>query len=279
MTTNGSLLNQEIVDFIKSNDFIFKLSHDGPLNFLRSSDVLENKKLNKYIHEIYENKIDNNQFYFNCVYTNSKIKISEIIDYFLNRFDDRMRIMKIEPVIPYTDWAKEFNINLDLEEFSNNLEHELMTSDIMNYVEEYQALYNFLIYAYENENYQYNPYEIKCLATQNSTISLTLDGIITACQVYDGNSAGVLGSIDKFDNLLEQPPFLPISKKRCRNCPVISLCRGTCAYFNPKDESELLNCKTRFYTYKALLKAFFFKYLNLYIFDLDGNYFYKHLKW
>ena len=275
MTTNGSLLNENIVQFILDHDFIFKLSHDGPLNFLRTYDVLKN---DKFIHKIYNAKIDKQQFYINSVYTNSKIRISDIVDYFINVFDDRVQIMKIEPVIPYNEWSSEYNIELDLQEFSKNLEEDLLYTDIMNHVQEYMMMYRIFVKNYNNPRYRYNPFEAKCIDTQNTTLSITFDGIITPCQVWDSNSAGILGSIDDFKNINELPPYTVSTKNRCNNCPVISLCRGTCPYIK-ESFNDNLNCKTRFFTYKAMLKAFMFKYLDFYISDIDGDYFYKNEKW
>ena len=278
MTTNGSLFRRDIVDYIKEHLFTVKVSHDGPSNFLRTMDVLANPKSLAFIQELYEAKVETQNFFINSVLTKYCVSPQKIVDYFLDKFDRRLLITKIEPVIPYTEWAKSFCCGLaGFQEFSRTLEHDLMQGSVSMHVVEYAAVSKFVGKALEDPDWLYDATEAKCHTTQTSTIAVCLDGSIVPCQVYDGKSDAVLGHLGTA--ITERPPRTVADRwARCGNCPVISLCRGTCPWI-PDGEGSDLNCLVRFLTYKAMLKAFVYLHTGMYVKGMEGEYKWKELGW
>lgn len=278
MTTNGSLFNQNIVDYIKENKFQVKISHDGPSNFLRTRDVIEDPKSFKYIRDLYEAKVEQGHFLFNSVLTKHCVSPQKIVNWFIDRFDARMSITKIEPVIPYNEWSKEFCCDLaGFNEFSRTLEHDLLQGSVARHVMEYSIMLKMTDKLLNDEDWIYDATEAKCHSTQESVIAVCLDGSIVPCQVYDGKSDAVLGKLGT--QLNERPPRTTADRwARCRNCPVISLCRGTCPWI-PDGEASDLNCMVRFLTYKAMLKAFVRMHTGMYIARMNGDFKWNNLEW
>lgn len=278
MTTNGSLFNQDIVDYIKENRFQVKISHDGPSNFLRTRDVIEDPKSFRFIRDLYEAKVEQGHFLFNSVLTKHCVSPQKIVDWFIDRFDARMSITKIEPVIPYNEWSKAFCCDLaGFNEFSRTLEHDLLQGSVVRHVVEYSLMNQVVKNMLNSETWIYDATEAKCHTTQNSTIAVCLDGSIVPCQVYDDSSKAVLGQIG--EKLNERPPHTTADRwKRCQNCPVISLCRGTCPYI-PDGEASNLNCMVRFLTYKAMLKAFVRMHTGMHVARMEGDFKWNSLEW
>lgn len=278
MTTNGSLFNQDIVDYIKDSKFQVKISHDGPSNFLRTKDVIEDPQSFKFIRDLYEAKVEQGHFLFNSVLTKYCVSPQKIVDWFIDRFDSRMSITKIEPVIPYNDWSKAFCCDLaDFKEFSKTLEHDLLQGSVARHVVEYSLVLNVVKNMLNSESWIYDATEAKCHTTQKSTIAVCLDGSIVPCQVYDESSNAVLGKLGGEIN--ERPPRTPADRwARCHDCPVISLCRGTCPYI-PDGEASDLNCMVRFLTYKAMMKAFVKMHSGMYITEMKGDFKWNSLEW
>ena len=278
MTTNGSLFNQDIVDYIKENKFQVKISHDGPSNFLRTKDVIEDKRTFRFIRDLYEAKVEQGHFLINSVLTKYCVSPQKIVDWFIERFDSRMSITKIEPVIPYNEWSKSFCCDLaGFKEFSKTLEHDLLQGSVARHVVEYSLLLQKTKGLLNDENWVYDATEAKCHSTQQSTIAVCLDGSVVPCQVYDSKSNAVLGKLG--ESLNERPPHTPADRwKRCHNCPVISLCRGTCPYI-PDGEASDLNCMVRFLTYKAIFKAFVKLHSGMYVSKMDGDFKWNSLEW
>lgn len=103
--SNCTLLNQEIVDYIKANDVTLYISHDGPMTkFLRGVDILENKKtvdllcqidsihcfgvITKYNVDVWENffdtaqKLGRSNFEYECFPFSDKPSQSDLFEGF-----------------------------------------------------------------------------------------------------------------------------------------------------------------------------------------------------
>lgn len=278
MTTNGSLFNRDIIDYIKEHKFTVKVSHDGPSNFLRTKDVLADPKSLAFIQELYEAKTNTYNFFINSVLTRNCISPQQIVDYFIDRFDKRVLLTKIEPVIPYNDWSRKFCCSLaDFKDFSRTLEHDLVQGSASLHVVEYANVMNNVERMLKNKDWVYDATEAKCHETQTSTIAVCLDGSIVPCQVYDGKSNAVLGKLGEALN--ERPPRTPADRwQRCGNCPVISLCRGTCPWIEDGEGSDL-NCLVRFLTYKAMMKAFILLHTGMNVVGMEGSYKWNGMEW
>lgn len=278
MTTNGSLFTRDIVDYVKAHRFTVKVSHDGPSNFLRTKDVLADPKSLAFIQEIFEAKTDTYNFFINSVLTKHCISPQKIVDYFIERFDRRILLTKIEPVIPYNEWSKRFCCSLaEFNDFSRTLERDIVQGSASLHVVEYANVMNNVERMLKDGDWLYDATEAKCHSTQTSTIAVCLDGSIVPCQVYDGKSSAVLGRIGT--PLNERPPRTVADRwKRCRNCPVISICRGTCPWI-PDGEGSDLNCLVRFLTYKAMFKAFVYLHTGMQTVRMEGDYKWKDVEW
>ena len=272
ITTNGSLLNAKMVNTIKSNPFLFKLSHDGPGQCLRTADPLISKE--KEILEIYEWLTENpnkGTFYINSVLTKLCISPGEIVDWFRTRLGDDILIMKIEPVIPYNSDAQKYAIgDEDLPRFTMQIFRDILQKDIVKNVIEYQMLWDSFQYMTNEKRYVYNMTEAKCHISQLENICTDLNGNITPCQVYDQYTPEqIIGNLTKVNQVNDLIPYAPINRAgKCVNCPVISLCRGVCPHIAPGEAADL-NCKMRYHTYIGILAAFIFFKTKLYLDPTD----------
>lgn len=266
ITTNGSLFNEQIVNTIKSHDFLLKLSHDGPGQHLRSGDPLISKE--QEILDIYTHMKDQERstFFINSVLTKLHPSPLQIVNWFRTRFGLDVLIMKMEPVIPYNDEARKFAIpESDLKMFSSQITQDIIRGDIVKNVVEYQMLWNSFLFM-TNEQYVYNSTEAKCHIAQLETICTDMNGNITPCQVYDQSTPDqIIGNLKDMNNINDVLPFAPISRgDRCKRCPVISFCRGVCPYISEGEAADI-NCNVRYHTYFGILAAYLLFETGLYL--------------
>lgn len=262
LTTNGSLLNQEIYDYLKDKPYIYKLSHDGPGQHLRSGDPLQYPDILQWTKDLYQRSIPEDscqKFYINTVLTASNYNPMPIVRYFKEIFGDDVIIRKMEPAIPYNDDAAHWAIHEDdLYDFEQTLYYSLITGDIIKSILEYQQQWTLFRGRINDPNYCYNSMENKCHAAQQQSLTIDLDGNILPCQVYTANERklGSIGCTGDFqcDNAAYTLPHSP-HKRGCEECEVVAMCRGVCSYLDDGAFAER-NCATRFHTYRALLRAF-----------------------
>lgn len=255
LTTNGSLITKDICkELISGPNYMIKLSHDGPGQFLRTKDPI--KLHREEIFKLKEELLPRDLFWINTVLTRECTSPGAIVNYFKELFDDPyIKIMKIEPVIPYNDFAKKYTLKSDqLNIFEDQFLNDLKTYRLEHNVFEYSELLRFFLIS-QVKDVEYNFAEMKCIETQKKTLTVDYFGNIVPCQVYNKND-NLLGHIINIDSInmnIDNSDRI----NRCKECPVVSLCRGVCPFIKDKETIEM-NCRVRYHTYSALLKYFLY---------------------
>lgn len=253
LTTNGSLITKEICnELISGPNYMIKLSHDGPGQFLRTQDPIKLHK--EEIFKLKDELLPRDLFWINTVLTWECMSPGKIVNYFKEIFDDPyIKIMKIEPAIPYNEFAKKYTLKDDqLETFEFNLLNDLKTYRLEDNVFEYFELLRFFLISQVTDT-EYNFAEMKCIETQKKTLTLDYYGNIVPCQVYSSND-NLLGHISNIDSINLNIDYSD-RINRCKECPVVALCRGVCPFLKDPETIDM-NCKVRYHTYLALLKYF-----------------------
>ena len=257
MTTNGSLLNDDIYkNLIDGSNWMIKLSHDGPTQYLRTQDPI--KLHSEMIYNLYKELTPRRLFFINSVLTTECYSPAKVVDYFKQEFGDPIQIMKMEPSIPYNIHSQKYTLTGDLlKKYSETFYNDLMTYDLLPSVQEYREMFNFFMVATNRPIHKYFTYnfaEGKCHWVQKVTLTVDLDGNLTPCQVYSKDD-NKIGNIKDMDNINDELPLLVNRIKLCYDCPCVSMCRGTCPYFNNLNVISM-NCNVRYQTYTTLLKYF-----------------------
>lgn len=255
LTTNGSLINKDICkELISGPNYMIKLSHDGPGQFLRSQDPIKLHK--EEIFKLKEELFPRDLFWINTVLTWNCMSPGKIVNYFKELFnDDNIKIMKIEPAIPYNEFSQKYTLQTDEQfaEFTSLFFNDLIQYNLEKNVFEYDELYKFFLRS-QVRNIEYNFAEMKCIETQKKTLTLDYFGNIVPCQVYNKDD-NLLGHISNISNINIINIDHSDRINRCNECPVVSLCRGVCPFIKDKEIIEM-NCKVRYHTYLTLLKYF-----------------------
>lgn len=255
LTTNGSLINKDICkELISGPNYMIKLSHDGPGQFLRSQDPIKLHK--EEIFKLKEELFPRDLFWINTVLTWNCMSPGKIVNYFKELFnDDNIKIMKIEPAIPYNEFSQKYTLQTDEQfaEFTSLFFNDLIQYNLEKNVFEYDELYKFFLHS-QVRNIEYNFAEMKCIETQKKTLTLDYFGNIVPCQVYNKDD-NLLGHISNINNINIINIDHSDRINRCNECPVVSLCRGVCPFIKDKEIIEM-NCKVRYHTYLTLLKYF-----------------------
>lgn len=255
LTTNGSLINKDICkELISGPNYMIKLSHDGPGQFLRSQDPIKLHK--EEIFKLKEELFPRDLFWINTVLTWNCMSPGKIVNYFKELFnDDNIKIMKIEPAIPYNEFSQKYTLQTEeqFNEFTSLFFNDLIQYNLEKNVFEYDELYKFFLHS-QVRNIEYNFAEMKCIETQKKTLTLDYFGNIVPCQVYNKDDR-LLGHISNINNINIINIDHSDRINRCNECPVVSLCRGVCPFIKDKEIIEM-NCKVRYHTYLTLLKYF-----------------------
>lgn len=275
ITTNGSLMTDELLRYFINNNFTIKLSHDGPGQYLRgphpstcTTSTIENDPLHvdsptrKILQKAHSILSKDNRFGINSVLTEHNKSIKDLLLYEQEIFGRNIVIFKTEVVIPYNKHSsKQTEKLIDYNEFSTLMYNDLNDVGFANFKEIHEWFHS-LVNMFESTDYCTNLNESRCHMNVRNTLTIDLDGVIYPCQVYGGTDI----SIGKFNNtklsLNEIIPHPAIMDDRCHHCHVVSMCKGSCPYITNEQYRES-DCHMRKQVLIATFR-FFMKILTRY---------------
>lgn len=240
MVSNGTLINNEIIDFIKNNNIDLGISIDGPQQITDENRVYKNSTLGVYndvinkIKLLQEKKVD---FGLSITLSKSFMNIKE----------------------EFLDWIKELNVK----NISYNLLH--FTEKDPDWEEYYIEATKFIYKSNEelfdlgfkedrakrkydaffNRNFKF----ADCAAIGGNQITILPNGDIEICHgLWNRNKKHInnVNNIESLDEIISQEEYvfwqenLTLNKEECLKCPAIYICGGGCA-LQAKDLFEDIN--------------------------------------
>ena len=263
-TSNGSLLTDDIVNWMIANHSSFVLSHDGPGQHLRGTDPYKNEMFCQLVNRLNDNKTDRFQFMISTILTENNYDICEIYKYHQSKFSNPIIMTKIEMVIPYHDKA---NVSSTALSHDINITEKLYRSFIqldkedllMNIKSMDEDLREFLSY-HTDVDYCIDMCDIKCGTASEQSVCMDRHGSIYPCQVY-GDTDIIIGKFTDtsytFTNTNLPRTMWNTVGCNCKDCPVVSLCRGVCPWL--EDKFVKTNCINKYTVYTAIFKYIFYK--------------------
>src|SRR5262245_26528329 len=88
IVTNGSLIDEEIVDFIERYDITIGVSHDGPGQHLRGPDPFDDPERATWLRELWRRRGPRRKMVFNVVFTPANQDVEQTYQWFAQRMDD-----------------------------------------------------------------------------------------------------------------------------------------------------------------------------------------------
>lgn len=269
--TNGSLLNQEIIDMIDKYDINVGVSHDGPGQHIRGPDPFDDPERMEWIKKLYDLRAPKGMMSFNSVITAENYDIDKIIDFFIERFGE--------------------NCPVNFEGIVNSYEGEDGTAALVPFSkEQYQDFVNKLsksmIYgtAYRSSHFQQKVNGFinslkyrrpssalgqKCGMDRADNIAVDLLGNVMTCQNVGAKGDHRLGHVYSFDKIKLTTSWHWSYREECSNCPVLQLCKGSCMFVEGKN--WYLSCNNEYYYNTAILAGAMFIITGMILKEIKGK--------
>lgn len=91
----------------------------------------------------------------------------------------------------------------------------------------------------------------RCEMDKPTSLAVDLKGNVLTCQNTTAQGGHKIGHLDQFEKVRLTTSLHWSNRKNCRNCPVVSMCKGACMY--TKDEEFQKTCDSMFGYYLAVL--------------------------
>jgi uncharacterized protein len=253
--TNGSLLYGERLDWILENNIMVGMSHDGPGQSLRGTDVLDDPRVMAAVKKLIDDQArrDKGRFFLSPVFSGKNNSHLDYITYMTNRLGTDKFQMGESVMLRIMD-ENGWKCRLTEEELagiSRRLYLGLIPHKLEHYPMEYITAHRFL-----SELGTKPTIGSKCFASHRLTFVLDRNGHFLVCQNFSDGEADESGEpfgLGLIDDLEPGAPVpLPKTERlinrqngKCSNCLLRNICKGNCPYTPEKYEDY--NCKAAWY--------------------------------
>jgi len=267
ITTNGSLITNEIANYLIENKFKIVLSHDGPGQILRGDDPFDFPNAKELWRKVYFALNKLGLFSINNLITEQSHNFQDILEYHQNIFDKDILFNKMEAVISYTDNANEINRTYS-SNFSDDWFASLCKSDDYERVAQYRSWFDMFLSRLKDNNYILNRYCSRCTEYIKHSVCVDLNYNIVPCQVF-GDTNISLGKLTKtyLQDINEKLPMYMKDRYKCNYCIVAPVCHGLCPYLEEKYAEQ--DCATKFQYNYAIFRYFIFKLFGVIIVNYE----------
>ena len=241
MITNGSILTDEIIDWLMMNNFSVSISHDGPGQHVRGPDPFDDPEKKKTILGFYRMMSRlKRDISFNPM-MNSKNKSRKAIhDWFIELTGDPNVKLGEGGIVDAYD---EEGITNSLTSLKEHFEYRQMAfgdfyRSPLNFVGQHQKINAFMNDVLSHKNSKYLGQ--KCGMDDEHVLAIDLRGNVMTCQnvspleVSKNGESHHGGTLDDYDNVEIKTSTHWSNRKECSGCPVLHLCKGACMFLDKK---------------------------------------------
>lgn len=239
MITNGSLLTDEICDWLFENNFATAISHDGPGQHVRGPDPLEDPKTKETILKFYRRmKKAKRGISFNAMLNVHNMSRKEIHDWFIDLTGDFSVVIGEGGIIDAYDASGQANA------LQTKADHFKYRQTGFKDVFENQSSNGFMVVDAKTSRFRdavlsHKPADAvgqKCGMDQEDTIAIDLRGDVITCQ--NVSTTEISGNMEPHRaGNLEDIGAVEIrtathwrNRPHCSECPVVHLCQGSCMF-------------------------------------------------
>ncbi len=244
--TNGSLLDDEKIQWIIDTDMHIGISHDGPGQPVRGPDPLEDASSRAAILQLFKIRAPEEKVSFNAMVNSKNISRENIENYFKQLISSELGEEYLQWLVigegGFVDAYDEgglANSLLDGEEdmkYRNNAFVEIRAGKVSRYISISQKMQGFLDSFKRGTRIESLPQ--KCGMDKSDAIAVDLNGNVLTCQnvsSVSNNPAGIshhIGNVSDLENVKVSTATHWSDREECPNCPVIHICKGACMFLS-----------------------------------------------
>jgi len=241
--TNGSILTEEICDWLMKYNFSVSISHDGPGQSVRGPDPFDDPEKKKIILGFYRMMSRlKKSISFNPMMNSKNKSRKEIYDWFVNMTGDPTVKLGEGGIVDAYDEEGITNSLVTLKEHFDYRQVAFRdiytTNGEIGFVGQIMKINNFIQSVLSHSNSKYLGQ--KCGMDDEHVLAVDLRGNVMTCQnvssleISKNGEPHLGGSLKDFDNVAITTSTHWSNRKECGSCPVLHLCKGACMFLDKK---------------------------------------------
>jgi uncharacterized protein len=241
--TNGSILTEEIIDWLMMLDFAVSISHDGPGQSVRGPDPFDDPEKKELILGFYRMMSRlKKSISFNSMLSKNNQSRKAIHDWFINLTGNPQIVLGEGTLVDAYDEdgiGNSLTTKAEHFMFRRTTFREIIAND--GYIG-FQAIIdkidNFTRAVLSQSQAKYLGQ--KCGMDNEHVLSVDLKGNVITCQNVSAAETGkngqphLSGNLDDYSNVAITTSTHWSKRDECPNCPVLHLCKGACMFLENK---------------------------------------------
>jgi uncharacterized protein len=241
--TNGSILTDEMIDWLMMMDFTVSISHDGPGQSVRGPDPFDDPEQKERILGFYRMMTRLGKgFSFNAMLNSKNKSRKAIYDWFVNLTGDENVTLGEGSIVDAYDEEGISNSLItkqDHFDFRKTAFAEIYaTNGKIGFASQIQKMMALAESILSNKPAKYLGQ--KCGMDDEHTIAVDLRGNVMTCQnvsaveTSKNDELHLGGNLDDYDNVAIKSSTHWSKRKECSECPVLHVCKGACMFLDKK---------------------------------------------
>lgn len=254
--SNGSLMNQHILDMLVENRIYLTFSHDGQGYFVRGEDPLKDPDKQAIWRKTVETYKENElRFSINAVISQYNSDLFALQDYLIEKLSPNFKLSFEGVVVAHTKTSVEFT------QFPKKAREQLEYSIQRAFFEEPESLVTaallqriqLFLGMVSNQADAMTIYG-RCNAIKGNSLTVDFKGNVLSCH-NASSTRQYVGTLDDYENIC-MDKFTHWSRRpKCPDCLVLDLCRGNC--IRDTAESHISGCPVQEMFHTMLFKTAF----------------------
>jgi len=271
MVSNGSLLTQEILDFIAFYDIRITVSHDGPGQHLRGEDPFDDPVRSAMLMALWRERKVDNRMIFSSVLTPANSDPAAIRQWFVDRLDDESVVTSLEGIVATHDdkalagpgvWS-----SAQYQGLRESIASSFETGEALRIPALVQKARGFL-----QSIMQGTPSASmgqKCGMDRSDHVAVDLHSNVLTCHNTGANAEHGLGSALEMDAIRLTTSTHWSFRECCSHCPVLQLCGGSCMYLDGEQFAQ--SCENEYQFGMGVLDGTLRRALGLKLETIEGD--------
>lgn len=272
MVSNGSLMDEEILDFIEHYDIFVAVSHDGPGQHLRGPDPFDDPERARWLRDFWRRRGGaRKRAAFNFVLTPANADVQATRQWLAERIGDPELQVDMEGVVTVYDqralagagrWSES-----DYARMRSGLDAAFASGDALKVRDIALRAHDFV----ESLRHRRPSSALgqKCGMDLPDQIAVDLKGNVMTCQNTGAEGQHRIGHVDALDGVRLATSTHWSHRESCNHCPVLQLCKGSCMYLH--DDLFAQSCENEYQFNVALLAAVLHQLTGLTLQSIAGD--------
>jgi uncharacterized protein len=241
--TNGSILTDEIIDWLMLMNFSVSISHDGPGQSVRGPDPFDDPEAKKRILDFYRMMTRlKKPFSFNPMMNSKNKSRKAVYDWFVKLTGDENVQLGEGGIVDAYD---EDGITNSLQTLQEHFDYRrtafgdiYSTQGKIGFNGQLNKIDGFMTNILVHDNAKFLGQ--KCGMDDEHTLAVDLRGNVMTCQnvssleISKNGESHAGGNLDDYENVEIKSSTHWSNRKECSSCPVLHLCKGACMFLDEK---------------------------------------------